>query len=203
MINKWFLGSLLAVLALIGISLDQTAGPNQEIIIKFSDSNTLQENGYEAVILVRSELEKINVSNINIEEFINGTLKITYYSDLEVREVKKIFSESTVLSQSLLYASQEEDKEHPFDNKNIGDYYLDVFKIQDSNDVDGHTGAIVDYKSDYTRFSRVHGYAYLKAHDIHHQNNVDQIAYQTSETSALTIDNSSYKIPEVRAGPIS
>lgn len=203
MINKWFLGSLLVVLAFIGISLDQTAIPNQEIIIKFSNENVLQESSSEAITLVKSELEKINVSNIKIEEVVNGTLKITYYSEIDVLEVKKIFSKSTLLNQSSLYTSQEEGQDLPFDNEDIENYHLDIFKIQDSNDVDGQTGAIAESKSESTRFSSVNSYAYLKIQGTQSLKNIEKVAYCVGLTCSLSINNTSHKIPEVRAGPIS
>lgn len=203
MINKWFLGSLLVVLAFIGISLDQTAIPNQEIIIKFSNENVLQESSSEAITLVKSELEKINVSNIKIEEVVNGTLKITYYSEIDVLEVKKIFSESTLLNQSSLYTSQEEGQDLPFDNEDIENYHLDIFKIQDSNDLDGQNGAIAESKLESTRFSSVNCYAHLKIQSTQSLKNIEKVAYCVGLTCSLSIDHTSHKIPEVRAGPIS
>lgn len=200
--NKWFLGSLIVILAFIGISLEQNIVPNQEIIIKFSQEGISHKTAIEAIARVQSELEKIEASNINIEKSANGILKITYYSDIAVADVKKIFSKSALLGQRIRYTSQN-DKENLPPDTDVENYYLDVFKIQDNNDLDGQMSAISESKSDTTRSSSINGHAYLKKPSTPDKKNIEQVAYQVYFTCALAIDTTSHKIPEVRAGPLS
>jgi hypothetical protein len=89
--NKWYLYTFIIALAILGISLEQNAVPNQEILIKFTTSQNSVHNTQDAIALVKSKLENVDVSNIKVEELADGTLKLSYYSDLDVSEIQKIF----------------------------------------------------------------------------------------------------------------
>jgi len=88
--NKWYISALIFVLAIVGINLEQVSVPNQEIVLQFIDVEVSLHETQDVIALVKSQLEAVAVDNIKIQDLGNGTLKITYYSDIAVSEIKKI-----------------------------------------------------------------------------------------------------------------
>lgn len=198
--NKWYISVLIFALAIIGISLEQTSVPNQEIVLQFAEDEVSLPQTKEAIAQVKSQLEAVDVDNIKIQELGNGTLKITYYSDIDVSEIKKIFSTETVALDYTSYDSDRKGTEIPSD-KELKSYQLDVYEIQDINDIVDSSGNVVESKSEIIRFSTPDTYASINKQNRVVKNKTEKLAYTVHKNIAIAIDNAEYKIPEVRAGP--
>jgi hypothetical protein len=199
--NKWYISALIFALAIVGISLEQVSVPNQEIVLQFADVEVTLHETQDAIALVKSQLEAIDVDNIKIQELGNGTLKITYYSDVDVSEIKKIFTGERSLAVD--YTSHDTDKEDALlpPEKDVKSYQLDIYEIQDANDLVGSSGNVLESKSEIIRFSTPDTYASISKQCSEEKNKVEKLAYTVHRNIAIAIDNSSYNIPEVRAGP--
>ncbi|WP_298352090.1 hypothetical protein [uncultured Dokdonia sp.] len=195
--NKWYLYTFIIALAILGISLEQNTVPNQEILIKFATSQNNVHNTQDAIALVKSKLENVDVSNIKVEKLIDGTLKLSYYSDLEVSEIQEIFSET---NNSQAYTTTPD--HYPTDDG--ADYYkLDIYKIRDTSDFDGPAGHIIEPKSETTRATSFDTYAAFNNQQVREENSNTHTTYTLYRYNAIALENIQYRIPQVRAGPIS
>ncbi|WP_299214043.1 hypothetical protein [uncultured Dokdonia sp.] len=199
--NKWYVSALIFALAIVGISLEQVSVPNQEIVLQFADLEVTLDETQDAITQIKSQLEALEVDNIQIQESGNGTLKITYYSDIDVSEVKKIFLEDIDLAIS--HTSYDFDKENTRlpSKEDRKPYQLDVYEIQENIDIAGSSGNIVELKSEIIRFFTPDTYASISKQRNEEKNKTEKLAYIVHRNIAIAIDDASYNIPEVRAGP--
>ncbi len=198
--NKWYISAFIFALAIIGISLEQVSVPNQEIVIQFTDVEVSSEETQDAIAVIKNQLQAIDVDNIQIQESGNGTLKITYYSDIEVSEIKELLSKESALTlEEDLY--NKDITETPFE-KDVA-YEFDVYEIQESNDFIDTDGTIIESKSEIIRFFTPNAYVSSTKVDSKEENALEKLAYRIHRNIAIAINNAEYKIPEVRAGPLS
>lgn len=199
--NKWYVSAFIFALAIIGISLEQASVPNQEIVLQFSDLDVTVDETQDAITHIKSQLEALEVDNIQIQESRNGTLKITYYSDIDVSEVKKIFlGKVDVAIDHTLYDFDNKNSEFP-SKEDVKPYQLDVFEIQENIDFAGSSGNVLESKSETIRFFTPDTYASISKQQTEQKNKTEKLAYRVHRNSVIAIDDASYNIPEVRAGP--
>ena len=89
---RWYIAFLVVVLSVFGSmsSNEQAAIPNQEIVLEFSDvaiDTQVQEN---AITFIKSQLQAIGSSDIQVQELQNGLLKISYFSETTVEEIRAL-----------------------------------------------------------------------------------------------------------------
>jgi len=201
---KGYLSTLIIILALFGISWEPTDVANQEIVVQFDDGEVTFNEAQNALATVKHQLQLIGVKNIKVVEAVEGQLKITYYSNVDVASVKQLLSESEELTIGTV--SYNEDKNHPeFPSDNdSGNYELNICEIH----------KFVDFEVDINGYileptpvldGTVNPVIYfgLTENNSHEIDRIDAIAYQLFSHIALLIDTSSYTFPEVRAGPLS
>ena len=198
---KRYFSALIIILTLLGVAQQQFSVPNQEIVMQFTDDEVSSDDALNAIAIVKNQLQIIGVDNIQVREVEDGRLRITYYSDIDVASIKDILSQEKKIE--LGYTSQDnESNKIPSDNESNG-YNLDVFKIQKGSDsewdLDGTL--VLEFKPDGDRFSNPKVFASNEEIDV--EENITKIAYKLHYNIAIAIDNTSYKIPEVRAGPIA
>ncbi len=198
--NKWYISAFIFALAIIGISLEHTSVPNQEIVIQFVNDEVTSDETQNTIARVKSQLETVAVDNIKIQELENGTLKITYYSDVEVSEIKKIFSEGIKIAFN--QASYKKDRDVPSE-KEFKFYQLDVYEIQNNNDFVGSSGNVLELKSEIIRFFTPDLNVAINRQSGEEKNKSEKLAYTSYKNIAIAINNTEYKIPQVRAGPIA
>lgn len=198
--NKWFISAFIIALAIVSISLEQRTAPNQEIIITFSDTQTDPTQTEKAIALVKSKLSSLEADNIKVDQLDNGSLKVTYYSTIDVTEIKNKLSPTT--SSQTTYNLENNNSSLPGD-KDLALYKLDVYKIQDSPDMGGAAGITIESKSEYTRSSSLKTYASLHKLSESVTESKTQTAYNIHKRCDIAFINSFYNIPETRAGPLS
>jgi len=199
--NKWYISALIFALVIFGISLKQTSVPNQEIVLQFTDVEVSLLESQKAITLVKNQLRGVGADNIKIQDVGSGTLKITYYSDLATSEIKKLFLAERSLA--IDFTSQDSDKkdtELPFE-QDFQSYQLDVYEIQEGQDLADSNGNVLEPKLEIIRFFNRDSYASNGREHSERTTKTEKQAYTVYKNIAIAIDNSSYKIPEVRAGP--
>ncbi|MBX2827718.1 MAG: hypothetical protein KTR22_06120 [Flavobacteriaceae bacterium] len=204
--SKWYLGTLFIVLAILGVGVKKTTTPNQEIIVQFdSEAITLTE-AQGAIALVKEQLKHVGAENIRVSKSANGTLKITYFSKVDVASIQEILSHGEKLELGYTsYADSEGHSELPLEY-DLHSYKLNVSEIQNSteftSDFKGYTLAF-ELKTSHRRYIDADFHFTFLEMDRYEIKRTENIAYQQYSLKALLVDNGSHNIPEVRAGPLT
>ena len=201
---RWYASTLIIILTLLGVvNQQQVSEPNQEIVLQFTNTHVTSDNTQNAISNIKKQLEGLGVDNIYVSEEENGKLVITYYSDVDVAIIKEMLSNKENLA--LNSSNQDQNEKHsdfPIDENSSG-YNLDIYEIQKDSgsgwDLNGTY--VTELKPEGNRFSNPNTYAFID--NIEVRGIVEKVTYKTYYNIAIAIDNTSHKIPEVRAGPIA
>ena len=200
---KWYLSTFILTVAFLGASLQQFSVPNQEIVLQFEDQEISLVETENAITNIKKQLQDIGVEKIQVYKSDNGVLKISYFSEIDVVSIKKIFSKEKALKLSYPSLDLEEGTSKiPSKNKS-NTYQLDVFEIQKSNGNEGDSnGLVVELLPENDRSFNPDVYYSALMQDVRFKNKIEKVAYIIYSNISIEIDNSSYNIPEVRAGPV-
>jgi len=192
---KWYISVLVIVLTLLGVGQYQIAAPNQEIVVQFS-KEVSSEKTQDAIIIVKKQLQSAGVDNIQVYNEDSG-LRITYYSAKDVESIKELLSMSNL---KLDFASSNKSNKSSEENSNI--YNLDVYEIHKGNEYDlDFDGFVLEQKPENPRYSGPNLYFSKEEIDIKDRHRFTEVKFVIQRNIAIAIDNTSHKIPEVRAGP--
>jgi len=199
---KWYLSAIVSILTLLGINLEQSSVVNQEIVVQFIDDEVSCDQTQDAIAIVKKQLWDLGIENIQVQEKSEGTLKITYYSDIDVANIEKLLSQEKELN--LDYASHSHGRtsnESPF-KEETSRYNLNVSEILKNLDADPDVnGLVLEQVAKSDRYFKPNLYSSFKLSDVRERNRLEKVSYTIYKNSAIAIDNSSNAIPEVRAGP--
>jgi len=202
--TKWYFGTLIFILALLGVSHQEADVPNQEIIVQFTGDEVTPDATQNAIAIVRDQLQAIGVDNIQVHESEDGKLKITYYSDIDVAGIQKILSKEQGLALDYMSYDQDESSSSFPSEEDSNGYKLNVSEIQKGYDAESDfNGFLAESIPDNERL--YYPYVHISGVEIdtRERNNAEKTAYLVHNAIAMAIDNSSHNIPEVRAGPAS
>ena len=197
---KWLIVFFIASFTLLSIHQSQVFIPNQEIVLKFNNGVTFGESQH-TIAALKEQLQSLGVHNIQLVEENDGALKIIYYSDLEVSVVKLKLSECQRMHIGYTTEGNGKQQEKPSPSK---EYNLDVYEIIEGADVDiAAKGYIPDIKVENNRSFTPK--LYISYHELEVKSSCELFENRTSsyENTIVEINKSSFKIPEVRAGPIA
>jgi hypothetical protein len=201
--SRWYISILIITLTFLGsiASTQQVASPNQEIVLQFSSENVSPQDTLNAITSVKQQLEFAGVNAMKVQTLQGGQLKITYFSNSDVEDIKTLLSKECALD--LGYVSQGNNQSNtPSEEKSIK-YNFDVYEIQQADNISDLEGKLaLEPKAENDRIFNPNVLISAKEIDIDAKENIEKIAYKLSRTIAIAIDNHSYKIPEVRAGPV-
>lgn len=200
---KWYLGTFIFIFIFLGVvNHNQIPEANQEIVLQFTHLKVSANEAKNTIAILKKQLQAIGVDNIQVEEQVTGGLKITYYSNTDAASVKKILSEADVLtSENTTSQSNRIPLQLP-SHKKTSNYNLDVFEISKKDVGTGFGGACaLEIKADYNRFYIPVVSVPTKSNVVHSIEQSKKETYKFQRFMALAIDNTSHKIPEVRAGP--
>lgn len=203
--KKWYIGILITLLSLLVVIQQQTVVPNQEISLEFVDGNADTPEAQNTIAIVTKQLQAIGVKNIRVSNDLeNGKLTITYYSDADVLSIKKLLSKEHHLDLTGIVYDQNDTDDKNSEDRDTKEYNLDIYEIQKgSDDLDFNGKYVLEVKrqskgdSDYTHYNLI---AIVNSGLVTRTSHVAQKFY---EQVALAIDHTSYKIPEIRAGPMT
>lgn len=198
---KWRFSILIILLALIGvISQQQVSVPNQEVVLQFKNVEIASKEAQNTIVTVKKQLQDLGADNIIVKEDEAGNLRIAYYCDADVASIKEVFSKDKNLE--LDFTSNHQNEKLPSEENPIS-FNLDVYEILEGEDVDWSLKGVlvleIESKSD--RFFDPSIHAFIHGENIDEHNKLVKVDYKASRNIAIAIDNISYKIPEVRAGP--
>ena len=200
---KWYLSTFIVIVAFLGAGLQQFSVPNQEIVLQFEDQEISLVETENAIAIIKKQLQDIGVEKIQVYKGDNGVLKISYFSEIDVVSIKKIFSKEKALKLSYPSLDLEEGTSKiPSKNKS-NTYQLDVFEIQKSIGNEGDSnGLVVELLPENDRSFNPDVYYSTLLKELRFKNKIEKVAYIIYSNISIEIDNSSYNIPEVRAGPV-
>ena len=200
---KWYLSIFVLIVAFLGAGLQQFSAPNQEIVLQFEDKEISLVKTENAIANIKKQLQDIGVEKIQVYKGANGVLKISYFSEIDVVSIKKIFSKEKALKLSYsLLDFEEGSTKMPSKNKS-NTYQLDVFEIQKSNGNEGDSnGLVVELLPEHDRYFNPDVYYSTLVYELRFKNKIEKVAYIIYSNRFIEIDNSSYNTPEVRAGPV-
>ena len=201
--SRRYIGALIIVLTFLGVVYQQqNTLPNQEIILQFTDVKVTSAETQSTIAIVKNQLQNLGANNIQVKETKNGTLKITYYSNTNVINIKKTLSQENKLV--LDYATNKESSELPAENSSIG-YYLDVYEIKQGNQTDWNLveNNVLEQKIENDRFFNPNFFVLINTKHLNDKDLITKVAYKVRRNVTIAIDNTSHNIPEVRAGPMA
>lgn len=203
--TRRYIGALIIVLTFLGVVYQQqNTIPNQEIVLQFTDANLASDEAQNTIAIVTEQLQEIGVDNIQVKEGEDGILKITYFSHTDVDSVKNKLSTENGLVLNYNVDNQNKSNHSPDKENSIG-YNLDVFEIYKGNETDWDLTAnsVIEHKAESDRYFNPN--VYFSALELSSSENelCYNVALKTQRNIAIAIDNISYIIPEVRAGPTS
>lgn len=201
---KWYIGALIAIASYFVVEQQSNDLPNQEIVVTFSPTNNPVQLE-KAVTSIKNQLLGIGAENVIITEAAPGSLKVSYYSDLALQSVTDhlfILSHTNELTTSLRL-KENSGGDTPSENSLL-DYQIDIYEISDDLVSGMHPDgkSYFEVKQDYNRGSQVHFYTSQVVTTCRH-NHIVTVAQKVRDRVLLTFNNSSFNIPEVRAGPVS
>ena len=196
---KWCISTLLIILALLGLSQEQTKASNQQILLQFIDVELASETAHDEVLTaITKRLKVLGIEAIEIIENDGKQVSIRYYSDVDALSVKKFLTQKNHLS--LTY-----DDEVPFDfpKEQLPEKYnlvVSDLHQQADNGLSLNGNLVLIHKQDYKRFSNPVILQYNNA-IVFKQDTIVNVSFKINRNIAIAIDNTSQTIPEVRAGP--
>ncbi|OUR91459.1 hypothetical protein A9Q87_10905 [Flavobacteriales bacterium 34_180_T64] len=202
---RWYISTLIIILTLCGaVSQQQSALPNQEIVLQFANDHVSSDETQNAIVIVKQQLLAIGVDNIQVRKQEGGKLKITYYSTTDVASIKKILSNNQTSGIDYTSNNQDEKQAEPPLDSNSNGYNLDVYEIQNGNDALDLGGKFaLELKVENDRFLNSNVFMYTDGIDAEERDRIVKTAYKLNRNIAIAIEKISYIIPEVRAGPSS
>ena len=198
---KWYIGALIAIISYFVVEQQSVDVPNQEVLLTFIQGENTSSKDL-AIETVKAQLLSLGARNVTISSLDNGSLKVSYYSHLAIQNVKEqLFTgldDTTDVATALYHVG---DKPVQEDTR---DYQIDVYEIQENvvSGFDNEGKCYFELKQDYNRGSQVLGFV-SPVVTIDSRNQLTAIAVKVRGNVLFAFNDSTYKIPEVRAGPIS
>ena len=201
---RWYIPVFVLVLAILGISVDQSTMPNQEIVVQFDANSISSEEAQQAISKITEQLKTIGVDNIHVSKLLNGKLKVTYYSAVDVAIIKNLLHKQNNLQlDNTSFNKNDGSPQIPF-NSGRDSYKLDVVIIQKGFGSDlGLQGLPVVTKFVKENYLNPDISISIFEIDISFLQDFENVAYKNYRNVSLLIDVTSHKIPEVRAGPFA
>ena len=200
--TKWYLRSFLFLVVLVGLTLEQIAQPNQQIVVEFAgDSNSLS-NAQNTIAAVTNKLHDIGAKSIKVKQSANGVLTISYYSTIDTEAVKGMLSSNKEVFEGVASNhSSPKNQAPPFDTSSV--YKLDVYEIQQQYDIKPDlNGLVLTFEGKTHRYFIAKVYGAIGGNQIAQQNKITTVSLIAQGAVSLLLTEFSYKIPQVRAGPI-
>jgi len=95
---KWYIGTLLVLLSLLGVNLGPTKVVNQEIVLQFSEAERVSGSVQGDVLAaITAKLQALGITEISILENDDAVLSIRYYSDIDAAHIQNLLSSNEEL----------------------------------------------------------------------------------------------------------
>lgn len=200
--TKWYLRSFVILVVLIGLTLEQIAQPNQQIVVEFAGDSVSLSSAQNTIAAVTNKLQDIGAKSIKVQQGANGVLTISYYSTINTEAVKGMLSSNKeVLEGVASNDSSPKNQAPPFDTSSV--YKLDVYEIQQQYEIKPDlNGLVLTFEGKTHRYFIAKVYGAIGGNQIAQQNKITTVSFIAQGAVSLVLTDFSYKIPQVRAGPI-
>jgi len=200
--TKWYLRSFVILVVLIGLTIEQIAQPNQQIVVEFAGDSVSLSNAQNTIAAVTNKLQDIGAKSIKVQQGTNGVLTISYFSTIDTEAVKGMLSSNKeVLEGVASNDSSPKNQAPPFDTSSV--YKLDVYEIQQQYDIKPDlNGLVLTFEGKTHRYFIAKVYGAIGGNQIAQQNKITTVSFIAQGAVSLVLTDFSYKIPQVRAGPI-
>ena len=200
--TKWYLRSFVILVVLIGLTLEQIAQPNQQIVVEFAGESVSLSSAQNTIAAVTNKLQAIGAKSIKVKQGANGVLTISYYSTIDTEAVKGMLSsKKEVLEGVASNDSSPKNQAPPFDTSSV--YKLDVYEIQQQYEIKPDlNGLVLTFEGKTHRYFIAKVYGAIGGNQIAQQNKITTVSFIAQGAVSLVLTDFSYKIPQVRAGPI-
>ena len=200
--TKWYLRSFVILVVLVGLTLEQIAQPNQQIVVEFAGDNISLSNAQKTLAAVTNKLHDIGAKSIKVQQSANGVLTISYYSTIDTEAVKGMLSSNKEVFEGVASNhSSPKNQAPPFDTSSV--YKLDVYEIQQQYDIKPDlNGLVLTFEGKTHRYFIAKVYGAIGGNQIAQQNKITTVSLIAQGAVSLLLTEFSYKIPQVRAGPI-
>ena len=200
--TKWYLRSFLILVVLVGLTLEQIAQPNQQIVVEFAGDSISLSNAQKTLAAVTNKLQAIGAKSIKVKQSANGVLTISYYSTIDTEAVKGMLSSNKEVFEGVASNhSSPKNQAPPFDTSSV--YKLDVYEIQQQYDIKPDlNGLVLTFEGKTHRYFIAKVYGAIGGNQIAQQNKITTVSLIAQGAVSLLLTEFSYKIPQVRAGPI-
>ena len=198
MLIKKYIGFLAVVCVVLGISNQiQSSIPNQEIVLEFTNVKVTTTDTQTAISAVKQRLRELGAENIQVNENRLGELKIIYHSESDIALIKKALGDDSEIDLDKPSSNIPSDKDLS--------YNIHISEIGNSNDSDWNLEGtyVLEFKPSSQRFFVPITFLSVIDTDENNSSSKFGLAYKIQNNCALTINAPFYKIPEVRAGPLS
>ena len=200
--TKWYLRSFVILVVLVGLTLEQIAQPNQQIVVEFAGDSISLSNAQKTLAAVTNKLQAIGAKSIKVQQSASGVLTISYYSTIDTEAVKGMLSSNKEALEGVAsnYSSPK-NQAPPFDTSSV--YKLDVYEIQQQYDIKPDlNGLVLTFEGKTHRYFIAKVYGAIGGNQIAQQNKITTVSLIAQGAVSLLLTEFSYKIPQVRAGPI-
>ena len=200
--TKWYLRSFVILVVLIGLTLEQIAQPNQQIVVEFAGDSVSLSNAQNTIAAVTNKLQDIGAKSIKVQQGANGVLTISYYSTIDTEAVKGMLSSNKeVLEGVASNDSSPKNQAPPFDTSSV--YKLEIYEIQQQYEIKPDlNGLVLTFEGKTHRYFIAKVYGAIGGNQIAQQNKITTVSFIAQGAVSLVLTDFSYKIPQVRAGPI-
>ena len=200
--TKWYLRSFVILVVLIGLTIEQIAQPNQQIVVEFAGDSVSLSNAQNTIAAVTNKLQDIGAKSIKVQQGANGVLTISYFSTIDTEAVKGMLSSNKeVLEGVASNDSFPKNQAPPFDTSSV--YKLDVYEIQQQYDIKPDlNGIVLTFEGKTHRYFIAKVYGAIGGNQNAQQNKITTVSLIAQGAVSLLLTEFSYKIPQVRAGPI-
>ena len=200
--TKWYLRSFVILVVLVGLTLEQIAQPNQQIVVEFAGDSISLSNAQNTIAAVTNKLHDIGAKSIKVEQSASGVLTISYYSTIDTEAVKGMLSSNKEALEGVASDSSfPNNQAPPFDTSSV--YKLDVYEIQQQYDIKPDlNGLVLTFEGKTHRYFIAKVYGAIGGNQIAQQNKITTVSLIAQGAVSLLLTEFSYKIPQVRAGPI-
>lgn len=206
MIAKRYFSAFIILILLLGFYKKQNPAPNQEIELQFVSQEVVDEGTEDIIKAIKLELEAFGITEIQVREQEEGVLKIAYYSETAVADIKKILFSEGIVSKGSSSKIPTNKRVVKFQNYgNVDTFKLDVYEIQTvSSPYSGiHGKYILALQKEYDKAPSPNSFGNVNSYLTREFQTTITFAYTESTYTTILKENISYEIPDVRAGPIS
>ena len=199
--SRWYVSTFIIILAIFGLSQEQTKVANQKIVIQFTDVELTSVDAHDkALATITKKLQALGAASIKIIENDDSKLSIHYYSSIDVLSIKELLSQERSLP---LTDKNLEDLPFKFPKEQLPENYSLVVSDlqQQGDDVLRLNGKFAfEVKQTLKRFYNPVVFQTNNSIAVK-QDLIIEISYKAHNVTAIAIKNTLQEIPEVRAGP--